>query len=268
MRFRFSLMLVLSSACFAAVQTASAETETALIQLLRNKSCRSCRLMDADLMHADLRYADLKGAKLQRVNLSQARLDGTDLSDSDLSFTSLQGASLRGADLRGSRLFGTDLRGSDLTGALLDDGALEQSHWAGAQGASKGARSHAGLHNAGVDAAQTGRWPDAERLFGAAIEAEPDEPLSWVARGLSRGEQGKNDLASRDLAHAGRLFADQGDKVKADQLLAASRKVYDVPDNPEAPPANGVGSALLNGALSTAQALAPIALKALMPMIP
>ena len=265
---QLSLNLALVVAVSAWGFPASADNHADLIQLLRSRSCRDCKLSDVDLMHADLRDADLHEATLQRANLSQARLDGTDLSGSDLSFTSLQGASLRGADLRGSRLFGTDLRGSDLTGALLDEGALEQSHWAGAQGVSKGARSHAGLHNAGVDAAQTGRWPDAERLFSAAIEAEPDEPLSWVARGLSRGEQGKNDLASRDLAHAGRLFADQGDKVKADQLLAASRKVYDVPDNPEAPAGNGVGSALLNSALSTAQALAPIALKALMPMIP
>ena len=89
-----------------------------------------------------------------------------------------------------------------------------------------------------------------------------------MARGLSRGEQGKHDLASRDLAHAGRLFAQQGDNVKADQLLNASQRVYDAPDNPEAPSGNGIGSTLLNGALSTAQALAPIALKALMPMIP
>ena len=265
---RLPLIVALALMLPGTSSTVLASPDDAVIRLLQTKSCRQCNLADADLMHADLRDANLSGAALQRANLSQAKLDGTDLSDSDLSFTSLQGASLRGADLRGSRLFGTDLRGGDLTGALLDDGALELSHWAGVQGVSKGARSHAGLHNAGVDAAQAGRWPDAERLFSDAIEAEPDEPLSWVARGLSRGEQGKNDLASRDLAHAGRLFADQGDKVKADQLLDASRKVYDSPDNPDAPEGNGVGSALLQGALSTAQALAPIALKALMPMIP
>ena len=268
---RKPLILTLVMAAIASVsglQKVSAQSDEDLIRLLSSKDCRQCKLADSDLMHADLRDADLHEAKLQRANLSQARLDGTDLSGSDLSFTSLQGASLQGADLRGSRLFGTDLRGSDLTGALLDEGALEQSHWSGAKGISKGARSHAGLHNSGVDAAQAGRWPDAEKLFSAAIEAEPSEPLSWVARGLSRGEQGKNDLASRDLAHASRLFADQGDQVKADQLLAASRKVYDSPDDPAAPKGNGVGSALLSGALSAAQALAPIALKALMPMIP
>ena len=265
------LTLMLVMAIFTSLdgfQPVSGQSNDDLIRLLSSKNCRQCRLTDSDLMHADLRDSNLNQAKLQRANLSQSRLDGANLSGSDLSFTSFQGASLRGADLRGSRLFGTDLRGSDLTGALLDEGALEQSHWSGAQGISKGARSHAGLHNAGVDAAQAGRWPDAEKLFNAAIEAQPDEPLSWVARGLSRGEQGKNDLASRDLAHAGRLFAEQGDQVKADQLMAASRKVYDSPDDPAAPKGNGVGSALLSGALSAAQALAPIALKALMPMIP
>ena len=108
----------------------------------------------------------------------------------------------------------------------------------------------------------------AEQLFNAAIEANPDEPLSWVARGLSRGEQGKDDLASRDFAYAGELFAEQGDMVKADQLKQASQRVYDSTDEPNASNGNGLGSAILSGALTAAQALAPIALKALMPMVP
>ena len=53
-----------------------------------------------------------------------------------------------------------------------------------------------------------------------------------MARGLSRGEQGKDDLAARDLAHASQLFADQGDIVKADQLEQASRRIYNSPDEP------------------------------------
>ena len=262
------LALALVAGFFGIASPAIAGDEQDLIQLLESRQCPACQLNDADLTHADLRDADLKGAQLQRANLSQAQLDGADLNGSDLSFTSLQGASLRGTDLRGSRLIGTDLRRTDLTGALLDQHALEQSHWGGARGVVQGARSHAGLHNAGVDAAQAERWPEAEQLFNAAIEANPDEPLSWVARGLSRGEQGKDDLASRDFAHAGELFAEQGDMVKADQLRQASRRVYDVQNNTDAPTGNGVGSALISGALSTAQALAPIALKALMPIIP
>ena len=242
--------------------------EEHLIQLLESRQCPSCQLNDVDLTHADLRDADLKGAQLQRANLSQARLDGADLSGSDLSFTSLQGASLRGSDLRNSRLMGTDLRRADLTGALLSPKALDQTHWIGAKGVRRGARSHAGLHNAGVDAANEGRWPEAEQLFGAAIAANPDEPLSWVARGLSRGEQGKDDLASRDLAHAGQLYLNQGDMIKAAQLKQASQRVYDSPDEQDAANGNGIGTALLNGALSAAQALAPIGLKALMPMVP
>ena len=239
-----------------------------LLQALQHRHCPGCSLADADLVHADLRNADLQGAQLQRANLSQARLDGADLSDSDLSFTNLQGASLRGTDLRGSRLYGTDLRGADLSDALLTDDALEQSHWAGAQGIARGARSHAGLHNAGVDAARDGRWPDAERLFNAAIKAKPQEPLSWVARALSRGEQGQHDLASSDLAHAARLYGDQGDNVKADQLLEASRRVQEITKEREPITGNGVGSTLLQGALSTMKALAPIALKTLIPMLP
>ena len=257
-------LLLLLTVLFGAPLTARADD---LIMLLEARSCPNCKLADADLVHADLRDADLQGAHMQRANLSMARLDGADLSNSDLRFTSLQGASLRGADLRNSNLVGTDLRHADLTGALLDQHALDQSHWDGAKGVSQGARSHAGLHNAGVAAAQAGRWPIAEQLFNAAIQAEPDEPLSWVARGLSRGEQGKDDLASRDFAYAGELFADQGDMVKAEQLQDASRRVYDIPDNPEKTNGNGVGSALISGALSTVQALAPIAFKTLMPMI-
>ena len=259
--------LLMLSIFLAIPPSVSAETDP-LLQLLQHKHCAQCNLNDSDLVHADLRDADLKAAQLRRTNLSQARLDGADLSDSDLSFTNLHGASLRGADLRGSTLYGTDLRSADLSGAQLDQGALELTNWRGARGIAQGTRSHAGLHNAGVDAAQAGRWPDAERLFSAAIQSDPEQPLSWVARGLSRGEQGKNNLASRDLAHAGQLFADQGDNVKADQLLNASKRVYDTQNNSGAPNGNGVGSALLNSALSTAQALAPIALKALMPMIP
>ena len=220
------LVFALLAGCFGVAGHAIAADQQDLIQLLDTRQCRACQLSDVDLTHADLRDADLQRARLQRANLSQARLDGADLSGSDLSFTSFQGASLRGANLRNSRLMGTDLRRADLTGALLDQNALDQSHWNGARGFKKGALSHAGLHNAGVDAALDGRWPVAEQLFNAAIEANPDEPLSWVARGLSRGEQGKDELASRDLSHAGQLFANQGDTVKADQLKQASQWVY------------------------------------------
>ena len=89
-----------------------------------------------------------------------------------------------------------------------------------------------------------------------------------MARGLSRGEQGKDDLATRDLAHAGQLFADQGDMVKAEQLEQASRQVYNSQDETGVATGNGVGSTLLSGAISAMQALAPIALRTLKPIIP
>ena len=265
---RFTLILALSAVMPWGPQPVLAGSDEATVRLLQTSTCPQCNLTDVDLMHADLRDADLSQARLQRANFSQARLDGANLSGADLSFTSLRGASLRGADLRGSRLYGTDLRGADLSGAQLDPQALQQSHWNGAKGIVEGARSHAGLHNAGVDAALAGRWPAAETLFSAAIQSDPEEPLSWVARGLSRGEQGKTELAASDLAHAGRLFDQQGDAIKAEQLLQASKKVYTKPDQPGGQSANGMGSMLLSGAISAAQALAPIAIKALMPMIP
>lgn len=261
--------LLLIMTVLATAPKASSADANDLVRVLQSGRCARCRLADADLVHADLRDADLQGAELQRANLGQARLDGADLKGADLSFTSLNGASLRGADLRGSRLYGTDLRSSDLSGARLDPGSLEQSHWQGARGIEAGIRSHAALHNAGVDAAAAGRWPEAEQLFSAAIARQPEEPLSWVARGLSRGEQGKTQLAARDLSHAGRLFEAQGDNVKAQQLRLASQRVEAPVDSGAAGQGgNGVGSMLLSGALSAAQALGPIALKALMPMLP
>jgi len=241
---------------------------TDLLRLLRHETCQGCQLKDADLVHADLRDVDLQGAQLQRANMSQAQLDGADLRGSNLSFTSLKGASLRGADLRGSKLYGTDLRQADLSGARLDKGALEQAHLQGARGISQGVRSHALLHNAGVTAAEKGQWHRAEALFGEAIAAAPNEPLSWVARGLSRGELGDSSGASRDLAYAGELFGEQGEQEKAEQLLEASRKATAVIAQPSSQGGNGVGSQLLSGALSTAQALAPILLKAFTPMLP
>ena len=261
-------MLALVAGSLGFTSTAIATDQQDLIQLLDSGQCRNCQLSDVDLTHSDLRDADLQGAQLQRANLSQARLDGADLSGSVLSFTSLQGASLRGTDLRNSKLIGTDLRGADLTGALLDSKALDQSHWDGARGVTRGARSHAALHNAGIDAAQAGRWREAEELFNAAIRTKPEEPLSWVARGLSRGEQGKDDLASNDLAHAGQLFADQGDMIKANQLKEASQLAFKRENQTDAQSGNGIGSLLLSGALSTAQTVAPIVLKALIPILP
>ena len=128
-------------------------------------------------------------------------LDGANLSGADLSFTSLRGASLRGADLTGSRLYGTDLRDADLAGAKLSRNALEEAHWQGAAGIASGSRSHPALHNAGVKF-QAGRWSEAEQLFSDAIRSNPEEPLSWVARGISRSEQAKDELAAADFRYA------------------------------------------------------------------
>ena len=239
-----------------------------LVELLQTRNCPDCQLTDVDLVHSDLRDADLRGAQLQRANLGHARLDGADLKKSNLQFTNLRGASLRGADLRGSTLYGTDLRQADLSGAQLDDRALEQAHWQGAQGINKGVLSHAALHNAGVTAAENRNWEKAETLFGAAIAAKPEEPLSWVARGLCRGELGDTTGASRDLAHAGTLFAVQGDQEKAQQLLEASSKATAHFENHSSEGGNGIGSRILSGAISTFQALAPIALQAFSPILP
>ena len=244
-----------------------AKASDALIQLLQERNCRGCRLADADLVHADLRDADLSEARLMRANLGQAQLDGADLSGADLSFTSLRGASLRGANLTGTRLFGTDLRDADLTGAQLTPNALDEAHWQGANGISVGIRSHAALHNAGVEAFRAGRWSAAEQLFSDAIRRQPGEPLSWVARGICRSEQAKDDMAANDFYHAASLFKESGNLLYAKQLKNAAsilndRKTHTNNKNS----GNGLGDFALTGIASIIRSLGPIAMKALIPM--
>ena len=249
------------------VSPAQAESMDDLIKVLQDGDCRNCRLADADLVHADLRDADLRDARLQRANLGEAQLDGADLRGANLSFTSLRGASLRGANLEDSVLHGTDLRHADLSGARLSPNALEEAHWQGATGISRGIQSHASLHNAGVEAAQTGRWSQAEQLFSDAILRSPEEPLSWVARGISRSEQVKDDLAAQDFGYAASLFEQQGAEDWATQLNQAADSISSrrFQQNKQKS-GNGFGNQLLEGTLSGLRMLAPLAAKALIPI--
>ena len=235
-----------------------------LVMLLGSRSCQNCKLADVDLVHADLRDADLKAADLRRANLSGARLDRANLRDADLRFSSLRGASLRGADLRGARLHGTDLRQADLSRSQLNPGALERSHWQEAIGIKQGLRSPASLHNAGVDEAQAGRWPQAERLFGEAIKADPGQAMSWVARGLSRGQQGHEAKAVQDLLHAAHLLNQQGAYEQGEQLREAVIRLQEK-DAEGSQSGNGLGSALIGGTISILEALTPLALKTFIP---
>ena len=237
---------------------------TAVVQLLDLGRCRGCDLIRADLAQAQLARADLQLAKLEGANLSGAQLDGANLSRSDLSFASLHGASLRGANLMGARLHGTDLRGADLSGAQLDPEGLATAHWQGAKGLNPSLLSFSELHNAGTQAAQLGRYPEAERWFNEAIRRNPDAAISWLARGISRGEQGKKELAAQDLAYASDLYGAMGDTQLAQELRLASEAIS-APER-KAKGGNGAGSALLSGAASAFQVLAPLALKAFMPV--
>ena len=247
----------------ALLVNAGAHANESLIKVLHERSCEGCRLADADLVHADLRDANLRDAQLMRANLGQAQLDGADLRHADLSFTSLRGASLRGADLTGSKLYGTDLRDADLSGARLSPQALEEAHWQGAQGVAAGSRSHAALHNAGVAAFQSGRWPEAEQLFSDAIRSAPNEPLSWVARGIAREKMGKRQLAIQDFHYASSLYTSANRKAEAAQLSLAAQSLKDKVH--QQAKGNGMGSAVLNSLLSTSKALLPIAMKLFMP---
>lgn len=236
----------------------------ALSRLLEQRGCPRCQLADADLVHADLRAVDLRGAQLQRANLGQARLDGARLNGADLSGTSLVGASLRGADLRGARLEGTDLRQADLSGVLLDPGALAHSHWQRASGLDIAQLAYADLHNAGVEAAGIGNFPEAEHWFNEAIRRQPAAAISWVARGISRNELGQSQGAAADFAYAAGIYRWQGEEIEAQALDRAAQQL-------ETPPAraqggNGLGGVMLGGALAALQLLAPLAAKALLPI--
>ena len=236
----------------------------ALVRLLESGRCRSCELSDADLVLANLRDADLRGAQLQRANLSQALLDGANLSKANLQFTSLVGASLRGADLRGALLAGSDLRQADLTGAFLDQNALANAHWQQAKGIGEGQLSYGQLHNAGVQAHQAGEAPEAERWFSEAIRRQPEASVSWVARGISRSQQGKDDLAANDFLYAATLYEHQGEAPMAKQLRDAAAALTK-PAIKEAS-GNGMGSQLLGAAAAVVQLLGPLAAIALAPI--
>jgi uncharacterized protein YjbI with pentapeptide repeats len=240
-------------------------TEAAsVIQILEQRRCERCNLDDADLVHADLRDAQLQGAKLQRANLSGARLSGADLRQANLSFASLAGASLQGADLRGAVLIGTDLRNADLTGAVIEAGGLSRSHWQHAKGISLSAHSYAELHNAGIQAAQEGRHPDAEAWFNHAIKRMPEAAVSWVGRGLSRAEQGELQLAAQDLTYAAQLYSLMGDTSQAEALTQAANLMTQSPPRPKG--GNGAGSHLVGAAITAFQILAPLAAKTMLPI--
>ena len=238
--------------------------DRALSRLLEQRGCPRCQLADVDLVHADLRAVDLRGAQLQRANLGQARLDGARLNGADLTGTSLVGASLRGVDLRGARLEGTDLRQADLSGALLDPGALAHSHWQRASGLDIAQLTYADLHNAGVEAAGIGNFPEAEHWFNEAIRRQPAAAISWVARGISRNELGQSQGAAADFAYAAGLYRLQGEEIEAQALDRAAQQLQTPPA--QAQGGNGLGGVMLGGALAALQLLAPLAAKALLPI--
>lgn len=250
-------------AALAGAPAARAVDYNQLQQLLEQRRCRGCRLADADLVHADLRDAELEKAQLQRANLGRAQLDGANLRGANLSYSSLLGASLRGADLRGARLEGADFRRADLSGALLDADALAHSHWKGAIGVSAESSSYAAMHNAGVEAALEGRFPEAEAAFDKALLRQPEAAITWVARGVVRVEQGNRDGARQDLAYAASLYERQGSPELATQLRQGSEQLA---REAKPPSGNGMGSALLQGAAGLAKTLAPLAIKYFAPI--
>ena len=234
----------------------------AVLQLLDKKSCSGCNLQGADLVYAELQGAQLPKAKLQGANLGRANLSNANLRGADLTDASLQGANLHRADLRGAKLKGTDLRSADLTDARLDPEQLASSHTEGAKGITAQARSYAELHNAGVKASLAAKHPEAEQRFSEAIAKNPDAAISWMARGISRQEQGRNAEAAADLNYAGRLYEQAGETELGQQLHKAATGIA---KGPKTVQGNGMGSQILSGAWSMLQQLAPLALKLMGP---
>ena len=123
--------------------------------------------------------------------------------------------------------------------------------------------SYAALHNAGVQAAEAGRFPEAEQFFSRAIERLPNAAVSWMARGVSRAEQGQFSLAAQDLRYAGRLYSELGALQQAKSLEEAA--VTLLKPSKKAKSGNGMGSALLGGLMAAFKMVAPIAAKAALP---
>ena len=245
------------------LSSAAAAMPSDLMQLLESGDCPGCELERVDLVHGQLQGANLKEANLRDGNLSRADLRRADLRNANLEFTSLQGANLQGSDLRGARLYGTDLRGADLRGAKLDANQLASSHSEGAEGIPPTALDYASIHNEGVRLAKSGRHPDAEKQFSQAINKRPEAAISWLARGITRQEQGRNQEAAADLSYAAKLYKDAGADGLSKQLKEASEALKKGKPTVKG---NGLGSKAIGGAWKLMQTMAPMALKLVAPM--
>lgn len=235
-----------------------------VVRLLDQLTCTACDLRHSDLVQASLERANLRTADLGGANLSGANLNGADLSKANLSFTSLNGASLRGANLLEATLHGTDLRRADLSGAKITISSLQNAHWSGAVGIESSMLSYSELHNAGAEAATNRRWKEAERWFSDAIQRNPEAAISWLARGLARAENADLRSAAQDLAMASRLYKSVGDDRLSAQLQNISGLLVQKPREPQG--GNGAGIKAIGGALSVIKMLAPLAMKALLPV--
>ena len=95
------------------------------------------------------------------------------------------------------------------------------------------------------------------------------EPLSWVARGISRSEQAKDVLAAADFRYAADIYRTQGADEWATQLTVAANEVQERRFESKAPrEGQGIGGRILEGGITTVRVLAPIAARALTPLFP
>ena len=78
------------------------------------------------------------------------------------------------------------------------------------------------------------------------------------------GQQGNETKAAQDLLHAADLLDRQGAPEQSEQIRQVVAKLKADEGN-GSKSGNGLGSALLGGTISTLSALAPLALKTLVP---
>lgn len=226
-------------------------------QLLAEGVCAQCDLRRAGLVLADLEGADLGGSNLAGANLSRANLAGANLRGANLSGVSLVGANLMGADLKDANLTGADLRDAYVIGAILDGTRMDYTNLQGTIGLPSSAGRFEDFHNWGVAAAKAGRHQEAIEYYNEALSRNPDFPLTYLSRAISR--QNLNDLpgAIADSKTAAELFQAQGNSQGQEVAL----NLATVMEESQNPKNRNRGGGFLNTVRNTVQSVTPLLLR-------
>jgi tetratricopeptide (TPR) repeat protein len=246
-------IIIAATALFSAIVSipANAENFNQLSQLLSTKECVKCDLSGTGLVMADLAGAKLSSANLSQANLSQANLSGADLSGADLSGASLYGANLTGANLKGAKFERTDLRSAYLNNANLDSISLENAQIQGTRGLIEYAGTSQQFYRWGMTEAEKGHYQIAIEHYTRALDLDPKQAPSYLARGLAFYKLGREQEATHDGQAAAKLFQMQQNLsgYQNSQKFLTGMKLAKTPQVPGNSPLekffSGVGSFLL-----------------------